>query len=165
MPGHERPMPNSRWEERVKYEEIIHKCHILNKLPVRTNVSMEIWRKKTRITRMLQCLPSTIWSVLKNAAFLDTRQCCRRSDCIVLSAKRHSAVPIWNKPFRVSLRAVSVQLLNSFGLDDEIFLIEESGVKSALFSSLALVSFFFSFWRWALPRFCDRVLERTAGPK
>lgn len=70
MPGHERPMPNSRWEERVKYEEIIHKCHILNKLPVRTNVSMEIWRKKTRITRMLQCLPSTIWSVLKNAAFL-----------------------------------------------------------------------------------------------
>ena len=35
---------------------------------------------------------------------------------------------------------VGVQLLNSSGLDDEIFLIEESGVKSALFSRLTPLS-------------------------
>lgn len=59
-------------------------------------------------------------------------------------------------PFDISrsvlLRAVSLQLLNSFSLD-EIFLFEESGAKSALFSSLTLfsedelsLSFVFAHW-------------------
>lgn len=48
---------------------------------------------------------------------------------------------------------MSLQLLDSSGLDDEISLIEESGVKSALFSSLTAFSedelcldFVFAYW-------------------
>lgn len=67
---------------------------------------------------------------LLNAVFL-----IQDSDCIALCVNRHCAVQL-----RVSLRAVLVQLLNSSGLDDEIFLVAESGVKSALFSSLTLFS-------------------------
>lgn len=65
----------------------------------------------------------------------DTRQSCKLGDCIVLRVSGHTAVQ-----HRVSLRAVPAQLLSSSGLDDEIFLVEESGVKSALFSSLSVFS-------------------------
>lgn len=53
-----------------------------------------------------------------------------------------------------------VQLLNSSGSDDEIFLVAESGMKSALFSSLTPFS-----KGWALPRFCIRSLEKNCWPQ
>lgn len=86
------------------------------------------------VTRMLHLAPFGPFFPLK-CSVSDTKQCCKLSDCIALCVNGHSAVQL-----RVLLRAVSVQLLNSSGLDDEIFLVEESGVKSALFSSLTLFS-------------------------
>lgn len=65
----------------------------------------------------------------------DTTQSCKLGDCIALRVNGHTAVQ-----HRVLLRAVLVQLLSSSGLDDEIFLVEEPGVKSALFSSLSVFS-------------------------
>lgn len=93
------------------------------------------WRKKGYQRATVLTENHLVLFFILNAVFSDMTQCCKLSDFIVLCVNGHSAVLIWFKPFRVLLRAVSMQLFNSSGSDDEIFLIEESGVKSALFSS------------------------------
>lgn len=63
------------------------------------------------------------------------------------------------KPSRVLLRAVeSVRLFNSTSKEDEIFLTKESGVKSALFSSLTLLTEenFLDFFFFCLPTGMNR---------
>lgn len=150
MPGHKRPTPNIRRQMWIKSEKVIHKSHILNSLPLRSDVAMEIWKKKA--TRMLQCSTITIRSFLKNAAFLI-------QDSAVNWVTVSSSVwtDILQCPFDISrwefCSGLSVQLLNGTGWDDEIFLIEGFGVKSALFSSLTLLSedelsldFVFAHW-------------------
>lgn len=161
MPGHKRPTENIRRQKWVQSEEDIHKSRMLNSLPVRIDVTMEIW--KIDVTRMQHCLPSTIWSIFYLFIFFkcsvsDVIKCYKLSDCIVLCANRHSAVPIWYKPFSLAqgcVTAASQQL--QFGWDFPLWGVWREKCTVQQPDTV--------FRRWALPQFCVRALERTAGLK
>lgn len=90
---------NAKHQKWIRSEEMFYKSHILNSLPVRNDVTMEIWKKK-----LPECF--SVWQApfglfifyFLMQHFCVKRLCCKVSGCIVVCVNGHTAAPVWYKP-------------------------------------------------------------------